>query len=64
MRPSAKPSEYMLMASLQGRGPEQEPFLKWLDLWKLGQIIIPNRTEELVKVVFLQRLHWRSPQES
>jgi hypothetical protein len=28
------------------------PFLKWCNLWRLGEIIIPSRTEELVKVVF------------
>lgn len=28
------------------------PYLKWLSLFKLGQIIIPSETEELVKAVF------------
>jgi hypothetical protein len=30
----------------------KEPFLKWVDLWKLGNVIIPSRSEELVRVVF------------
>jgi hypothetical protein len=29
-----------------------EPFLKWLNLWKLAQTLIPSRSEALVKVVF------------
>ena len=29
-----------------------EPFLKWCDLRKLGEIIIPSQTESLVSVVF------------
>ncbi len=29
-----------------------EPFLKWLSLKRLGNIIIPSRTEELVRVVY------------
>ena len=30
----------------------EEPFLKWCNLWRLGEIIIPQRSEKLVKVVF------------
>lgn len=29
-----------------------EPFLKWCNLWRLGEIIIPSKTEKLSKVVF------------
>ena len=29
-----------------------EPFLKWCNLWQLGEILIPSKTEKLVKVVF------------
>lgn len=28
-----------------------QPFLKWLSLWRLGEIIIPAQSERLVKVV-------------
>ncbi|WP_240910417.1 NYN domain-containing protein [Pontivivens nitratireducens] len=29
-----------------------EPHLKWADYWKLGEIIIPSQTEQLVKVCY------------
>lgn len=29
-----------------------EQFLKWCNLWRLGELIIPAKTEKLVKVVF------------
>lgn len=29
-----------------------EPFLKWCNLWRLGEIVIPSQSEKLVKVVF------------
>lgn len=29
-----------------------DAFLKWCNLWRLGEIIIPSRTERLVRVVF------------
>ena len=29
-----------------------EPFLKWSDYWKLGSIIIPRKSQKLVKVVY------------
>lgn len=29
-----------------------EPFLKWCDLWRLGEIILPSTTEKLVKAVY------------
>jgi NYN domain len=28
------------------------PFLKWYNLWRLGEIIIPSASEQLVRVVF------------
>lgn len=30
----------------------REPFLKWCNLWRLGEIIIPSTSEVLVRVVF------------
>lgn len=46
-----------------------EPFLKWCDLWKLGKLIIPQQSEELVKVAFCtayypgdQQKRWRHDQ--
>jgi hypothetical protein len=29
-----------------------EPFLKWCNLWRLGEIVIPSVSEQLVRVVF------------
>ena len=29
-----------------------EPFLKWCNFWRLGEIIIPQASEQLVRVVF------------
>ncbi|WP_309086419.1 NYN domain-containing protein [Chelativorans sp.] len=46
-----------------------EPFLKWCNLWRLGEIIIPSKSEKLVKVVFCsayypgdQAKRWRHDQ--
>lgn len=30
----------------------EEPFLKWCNLWQLGEILIPSKSERLVRVVF------------
>ncbi|CAO4139435.1 NYN domain-containing protein [Methylorubrum aminovorans] len=30
----------------------REPFLKWCNFWRLGEIIIPRQSEQLVRVVF------------
>lgn len=29
-----------------------EPFLKWCNLWRLGELLIPSKSERLVSVVF------------
>ena len=29
-----------------------EPHLKWLDLWKLAELVIPSQTETVVKIVY------------
>ncbi len=29
-----------------------EPHLKWLDLWKVGKLLIPSKSQKLVKVVY------------
>jgi hypothetical protein len=29
-----------------------EPFLKWLNLWKLAETLVPSQTEDVVRVVF------------
>lgn len=29
-----------------------EPFLKWCNFWKLAELLIPSKTEKVVKVVF------------
>lgn len=45
-----------------------EPFLKWADYWRLGEIITPSRTEKLVKVCYCtafypdERKKWRHEQ--
>ena len=46
-----------------------EPYLKWCNLWELGERLIPKQTEQLVKVVFCtafypgdERKKWRHQQ--
>lgn len=34
-----------------------KPFLKWLNLWRLGEIIIPSETEKLVSVDFCTAIY-------
>ncbi len=40
-----------------------EDFLKWCNLWRLGEIIIPSVSEKLVKVVFCTAYYPGDPQK-
>ena len=47
----------------------KKPYLKWLNYWKLGEILIPSRSQELVRVVYCtafypgsQQKKWRHEQ--
>lgn len=46
-----------------------EPFLKWCNLWKLAETVVPSKSEEIVKVTFCtayypgdERKKWRHQQ--
>lgn len=47
----------------------QKPFLKWISYWRLGEIIIPSKSQDLVSVVYCtayypgsERKQWRHEQ--
>lgn len=47
----------------------KEPFLKWCDLWRLAEVVVPSKSETVVKVVFCtayypgdERKRWRHNQ--
>ncbi|WP_379063418.1 NYN domain-containing protein [Mesorhizobium sp. UC22_110] len=40
-----------------------EPFLKWCNLWRLGEIIIPQKSETLVRVVLCTAYYPGDPQK-